>query len=377
MLYSHCFMGKRILVAVINDLSTDQRVHKICLSLQSLGHEPVLVGRKLPSSQAVSRSYSTERMRLLFTKGALFYAFFNFRLFWKFLFKKCDVIYANDLDTLLACFMVSRIRRKSLIYDSHECFTEVPEIQGRFSRKVWLRIEKWIFPKLTHVITVNQSIADFYKERYGKELYIMRNIPLSGQSFERKSRTELNLPMDQKIIILQGSGINVDRGAEELVEAMSELNNVLCLIVGGGDVVDLLKKKVKELKLTDRVVFKPRMPYEDMMAYTACADLGLSMDKDTNLNYRFSLPNKIFDYIKAGIPVFSSNLPELKRVIETYNIGSLFESHDPKKLAESLSEFLNDDEKLQLCKQNTAKAVKALSWENEAEALSKIMKEIG
>lgn len=366
-------MGKRILVAVINDLSTDQRVHKICTSFLNMGHVPVLVGRKLSSSQPLSRPYATERMRLLFTKGALFYAFFNLRLFFKFLFKKCDVIYANDLDTLLACFMVSRIRRKPLIYDSHECFTEVPEIQGRFSRKVWLRIERWIFPRLKHVITVNQSIANFYKEKYGKEIHVMRNVPMSGQQIVKKSREELNLPLDKKIIILQGSGINVDRGAEELVEAMVHLDEVLCLIIGGGDVIDQLKSRTKSLKLDKQVLFMPRMSYDQMMSYTACSDVGLTLDKDTNLNYRFSLPNKIFDYIKAGIPVFSSDLPELRRVIDAYGIGSLFESHEPEKLAESLKMLLNDNEKLEICRQNTVKAAKELSWETESTVLIDIM----
>ena len=106
------------------------------------------MGRELPDSPIMNlRTYQTKRMKLFFTKGSLFYAFFNIRLFIFLLFKKIDLLVSNDLDTLLANYLISKIKGIPLVYDSHEYFTEVPELEGRFAKKVWLAIEKWIFPK--------------------------------------------------------------------------------------------------------------------------------------------------------------------------------------------------------------------------------------
>lgn len=371
-------MGKKIYVSVINDLSTDQRVHKICSSLHEDGHEIVLVGRRLNNSAAIDRDYHTKRMRLLFTKGALFYATFNFRLFFFLLFRRMDVLYANDLDTLLANYLVSRIKRKPMIYDSHECFTEVPELEGRkFAKGMWLKIERWIFPKLKHVYTVNDSIASFYQDRYNLRPKVMRNIPHMLKELPNVSREQLGLPTDKHILILQGSGINVDRGGEELLEALALLDNCVLLIVGSGDVINSLKTRAQQDDLQGKVIFKDRMPYTEMMKYTVCADLGVTLDKPSNLNYKFSLPNKIFDYISAGIPILSSDLPELRKVIENYEVGVICPSHDIQDIASCIQNFLKDKEKLDICRSNTANARAELSWNNEVSDLKAVMKDIG
>ncbi|MFN3874759.1 MAG: glycosyltransferase, partial [Flavobacteriales bacterium] len=195
----------RAIVCVTNDLSTDNRVHRTCIVLRELGYEVLLVGRLLPGSLPLQRPYATKRMRLLFRKGPLFYAEYNLRLFLLLLFRKADLLVANDLDTLLACFLAQG--RRALVYDSHEYFTEVPELQGRFARRVWLAIERWIFPKLKHVITVNDSIAREYKGRYGNQVAVVRNIPMHRELGPLPSRKELDLPEDRFILILQGSGI--------------------------------------------------------------------------------------------------------------------------------------------------------------------------
>ena len=158
---------KRILISVTNDLATDQRVHKVCETLQEFGFDILLIGRKLPNSLPVNRNYKTTRMNLIFNKGFLFYTEYNLRLFLKLLFTKKDILLANDLDTLLPNFLISRIQNTKLVYDSHELFTEVPELINRPKvQSVWLRIEKTILPKLKNCYTVCQSIADYYNTKY-------------------------------------------------------------------------------------------------------------------------------------------------------------------------------------------------------------------
>lgn len=364
----------RAIVCVTNDLSTDNRVHRTCVVLRELGHEVLLVGRELPGSLPLQRPYATRRMRLLFRKGPLFYAEYNLRLFLLLLFTRAGLLVANDLDTLLACWLAKG--KRALVYDSHEYFTEVPEIQGRFAKRVWLAIERWIFPKLKHVITVNGSIANAYRERYGVPVDVVRNIPMFKELGPLPSRSDLDLPEDRFILVLQGSGINVDRGGEEAVLAMNELPYAMLLIIGGGDALPVLGRLIKEYALEGRVRLLPPMPYERMMQYTRNADLGLSLDKDTNLNYRFSLPNKLFDYFRAHIPALVTDLPEVAGIVRKYEAGVVITRCEPALIAASVKALIADAERRKQLRLNAIFAATELDGGREKEALKAFLQRI-
>ncbi len=363
-----CKVGKKVIVSVINDLSSDQRVNRTCGTLTDLGFEVLLVGRRLKKSLPLKpRTYQTHRMKLVFEKGALFYAEYNIRLFLFLLFKKFQILHSNDLDTLLASRLVQKIKGGELVYDSHEYFTEVPELVGRKAQKVWLFIERLIFPKLKHVFTVNESISNIYNKLYDKDVKIMRNVPISNKfksSAAPKSKSDLGLPSDKKVILLQGAGINVDRGAEEMVEAMQWIDAVF-LIVGTGDVIEPLKKRVLELKLSEKVIFTGRVPFEELIGFTQLADVGVTLDKDTNLNYRYSLPNKLFDYFQADLPVIGSNLIEVRKIIDAYGAGIILSNNVPEEMAREINTYIEDEVLFSQSVQNVAKAKLDLVWENE------------
>ena len=366
--------SKKAIISVINDLITDQRVDKTACVLTDLGFEVLMVGRhKSDSPRMPDRKYETLRMRLLWEKGALFYAEYNIRLFFLLLSRPADVLVSNDLDTLLPNFLVHKLKRIPIVFDSHEYFTQTPELVDRPKvQQVWKWIEKTIVPRLKDCITVNSSIAKLFKDEYLKHFKIVRNIPRQNKSVEIPDRTSLGLPLDRKIVLLQGSGINVQRGAEEAVEAMQYIDNVLLLIVGGGDVLPVLKKMVVELSLQNKVMFVPRQTPDRLAGYTANADIGLTIDKDTNINYRFSLPNKLFDYIYAGVPVLATPLVELKNIIDHYQIGTFIENHDPLHIAATIDNLLKDETRLAFYKENTKKAAAELNWENEKKTLIEI-----
>ena len=374
-------MSKRVVVSVINDLTSDQRVHRTCSTLNELGFDVLLVGRKIRGSLPLKpRVYEMLRMNLLIEKGPFFYAEYNLRLFLLLLFKKVDILHANDLDTLLANRLIQRLKNIDLVYDSHEYFTEVPELaEGSFAKRVWLSIEESIFPKLKNVLTVNQSIASIYNKLYGVDLKVMRNVPISGKfnsEIKVKSRSDLGLPQDKKIILLQGAGINADRGAEEMIDAMNWID-ALFLIVGSGDVIIDLKEKVKNLNLSSKVMFTGRVPFEELISFTKVADVGVTLDKDSNLNYRYSLPNKIFDYFQADLPVVASDLIEVRRVIDEYQAGIILSSHEPRIMASEINDFLNDTTRFKQTKKNVQKAKAELIWENEKEVLISCYDTIG
>lgn len=366
---------KKAYVLVSNDLYTDQRVHKVCEFLHENGMDVTLLGRKLPNSKELEpRNYSTKRFGLWFKKGPLFYANLNLKLYTFLFFKKCDLIVANDLDTLMAGYLSAKRKKNcELVYDSHEFYTGVPELVNRPSvQRIWERIEGWIFPKLNKIYTVNQSIADIYEKKYGEKLFVVRNVSPRITDLDIVSKETYEIPSDKKMLILQGAGINVDRGAEELVEAMIEIDEAVLVIVGDGDVVPQLKTFVEANNLDQKVFFLGKKPYLEMLAISALADIGFSLDKSTNINYENSLPNKIFDYIQAGTPIIASNIKEVKNVVETHEIGLIIEEVSASILTENIKKMLKNEEKRVFFTENCKKTAQSLNWENEKAVLKKI-----
>ena len=349
---------------------TDNRVHKVAVSLQKMGFEPVLIGRLLPESHEVNRDYQTHRMKLLFRKGAIFYFEYNLRLFFYLLKSKIDVFVANDLDTLPANYLVSRIKRKPLVYDSHEYFTEVPELIGRpFVRNVWILIEKLLVPRVDAAYTVCDSIAEVYRDLYKVDFKVIRNLPVCSKL--EKTEHQEKAEGEAKVILYQGA-LNLGRGIESAIRAMQFLDGAELWLAGDGDITLRLQEMVYELDLDKKVKFLGRLPLHDLQKITCQADLGISLEEDLGLNYRFALPNKLFDYIQAGVPVLVSNLPEMRKIVEKYQIGSIAETHQRKELAGLMKAALFDQEKRKIWEQNLPKAASELCWENEEKVLIQV-----
>ena len=380
----------RTVVSVTNDLVTDQRVHRSCLALHSAGHTVTLVGRRLPGSGDVSRPYSTVRMRLLFRKKAVFYAEYNIRLFLRLLFMRTDLIYANDTDTLPACYLAARLKGKPLFFDAHEMFPEVPELVGRERvKRVWTAIENRLFPRIASLkemaaVTVCQSIADIYRERYGLEMKVVRNVPMSFPPDSEEAESILSrLPSDKYLLLYQGA-VNIGRGIEWVMDAMPYLPECHLVVAGNGDILDWLKQRAVESALTDRVTFLGRVEPRVLHTLTKSAALGLSLLENRGLNYYYSLPNRIADFVQAGVPVLATDFPEIHRVVEGYGIGRLVPPAtfhpeqgtstppDPERLAETIMETIKHF-RHELSSQELeaifSRAAAELSWENDKKTL--------
>ena len=365
-------MGKRVVLAVTNDLTGDQRVHKVALSLLKSGHAPVLVGRRLPASKPLTRSYQCIRFNLIFRKGPLFYVNYNLRLFWFLLFVKADIFVSNDLDTLAAVFFAARLRAKKIVYDSHEYFTEVPELVHRPGvKRIWEMLEAFIFPKLDSVYTVNQSISSIYEKKYGVHVQVIRNLPPAA----RPEPTPGFLPerfSGHPIIHYQGA-VNMGRGLEQMVRAMEFLPEMRLLIAGDGDIRKQLEVLMQELRLTERIFFTGMVPFENLCWYTRQAAIGISIEQDIGLNYRYALPNKLFDYMQAGLPVLASDLPEIKQVVVEAAFGQVVSCFEPAFLAETILQMTANPGQMQQWKQNAIKAFPKYTWETQEPQLIKMI----
>jgi glycosyltransferase involved in cell wall biosynthesis len=204
---------------------------------------------------------------------------------------------------------------------------------------------------------------------------VVRNIPEIKTFSPVRNRADIRLPSDKFIMILQGAYIDPDRGALEALQSLEYLDDVLLLIIGSGREMPLLKEMAAKPIYKDKVMILDKMPFAELMQYTMNADLGLTLDKPLHLNYKFSLPNKLFDYIHAGTPVLASDLPELNRIITQYKVGFLIEKTTPEHIAAAVNEIRNSLS-LEEAKLACSKAKQELNWQNEEKVLKEIFSQV-
>jgi glycosyltransferase involved in cell wall biosynthesis len=366
----------RICISVTNDVFTDQRLNRTAQSLIQAGNTVLAIGRIRCNGYTMPAfPYEVKRFRLLFNKGPLFYAEYNLRLFFFLLAVRADIFLSCDLDTLAANYLASHLRKKTLVYDSHEYFTEVPELIGRpIVKKIWEWIEKRTLPHIRYAYTVSNSIARTYHEKYGVNMEVIRNLP-SGMKSGRHPKF-IHKAGQESIILYQGS-LNLGRGLELAIMAMKFTDNARLVIIGDGDIKNDLISLADNAGLSEIITFVGRIPRKDLFSYTLQADLGISLEADMGLNYRYALPNKLFDYIQAGVPVVVSDLPEMAAIVKQYDIGKTISTTDPSELASCFSGMLNNPNDRKRWKNNLVIAAEELCWEKEEAKLLQVFERAG
>jgi glycosyltransferase involved in cell wall biosynthesis len=356
----------RVIISVTSDLCTDQRVQKVSLSLYEAGYDVLLVGRKLKESRSFDSAYPFKRFQLIFEKGFLFYAEFSIRLFFFLLFKRVDIVLSNDTDTLMPNFLIAKIRRKKLVFDAHELFSEMPEVTNRkIVKAIWISIENIIFPHLKNCYTVCQSIADYYNKRYGINMQVIHNF-----SYTEREKPIPKLDFEGKKIILYQGAVNVGRGIEWVIDAMPFIQNAVLVIIGKGDIYSQLKLKVRAMNLNNKVIFVGKVNPTELPAYTCSASIGLCLLEHNGLSYYFSLPNRIFDFMAAGVPVLATDFPEIANVVKTHRTGKVISHYEPAYLAETIQNMLLEWSETE--KERLKDLSKNFCWEQEEKKLISI-----
>jgi glycosyltransferase involved in cell wall biosynthesis len=359
---------KRIVFTVTNDLIYDQRMARICHALAAEGFEIVLVGREKGTSPALSKkTYNEKRLKCIFNKGKLFYLEYNIRLFFYLLTLKTDIICAIDLDTMTAAFMAAKLKRKKLFYDSHEYYTEVIELAQRpLTKKIWLSVEAFTVPGADCALTVSESLRKIYEEKYKVKFHLVRNLPLLEES--------VPVVKGEKYIIYAGV-VNKGRGLEEMIEAMKFIDCKL-VIAGNGDILDELMLKVNQAQLNDKVTFKGAVRPEELRALIRNAYIGILLLRNESLNYYYSLANKFFDYMHAGIPQISSDFPEYRSINEQYKVADLIDLNI-ENIVKSVNRLLSDKAYYDELAANAEKAKKVFNWQKESQILIEIFRKYG
>lgn len=352
----------KVLVSVFNNLSTDQRVEKVCRTLSENGFTIELIGNNWGGLPDLKRDYPVSR--IILKSKILRYAYVEFQ--WKLykeLLKKADqhtILLSNDLDTLLPNYLVSKKLNLPLVYDSHEIFTEMPSVNGRFTQNIWRSLESFIAPKLNFMMTASESYADWFHKTYGIERpVVVQNFPL--KSGNPQDYSIVNSP---KVIIYQGV-INPSRGLDKLIPEMHKIENAELWIAGDGPKKKEFQELTKNLGLDDKVKFIGKILPEKLREITQKADLGVSIEENNGLSYYFSMPNKISDYIQARIPVVVSDFPEMRKVADHFKAGEKI--RDYNELAQKIQLVLNNGK--HSYKDALDHAASQLCWENEENRL--------
>ena len=354
------------MVAISSDIVTDVRVTKVVRFL--CGQDflaSVICCRR--SSIDWSGEFPVTRMRMLFQSSFLFYFFFNLKLILRGLFHRADLILANDLDTLPACRILGWLKRSPVVYDSHEFFTESVGLMNRpVVRGIWKRIEKAFLPGVAVAYTVSEPIAEAYFKRYNVAFKVVRNYPDLSR-FPLRSNIH---PYPQSKYILYQGVFNPCRSLPQLIRSMTLVDDEYHLILAGyGELTGELKELVNVLNLSNRVKFTGTMEYSQLIQYTYYASLGIALEEPESLSFRYSLPNKVFDYVAAGLPFISMGTPLVKQLIDEHGIGFICESNAPELLAARINEVLADNRGLERVRSAQKNARQSFNWQNECSRL--------
>ena len=290
-----------------------------------------------------------------------------------------DALHAHDLNTLPVAAALARRLRLPLTYDAHELYPEMSTLSAR-EAAVWRRLERRLAGRADHVVTVCDSIAGELQRRYGvARPTVLLNCPATngngaagtgraGTSGEFVSHTETNSPDGEPIVLYQG-GFSPNRGLETLVRAAGELERGRVVLMGWGRLEDELRALIARERLGERVRIVPPVPPAEVVAAAAGASVGVIPYEPVGLNNTYTTPNKLFDYMAAGLPVVASRLPELVRFVEGGELGLTFEPGDPAALAAALNELLADPARRERMRERARESARRYTWERESRKL--------
>jgi glycosyltransferase involved in cell wall biosynthesis len=346
---------KRVIVSVFNNLWTDQRVEKMCQTLHDNGYEVVLIGATWLGAPEMQRPYHFERLPIKAKVLRMAYAEFQLKLYQalKRYQKPNAILLANDLDSLWPNVRLSRQAKLPLVYDSHEIFTQMPSVQGRWVQKVWQRLEGYCMPHVRHMMCASASYAQWFAEHYGVTPVVVRNLP----------KAHFQTQVSEKPVVLYQGTLNFSRGIDLAIQAMALLPGVALWICGDGPMKATYQALAKSLNLDDRVKFLGKFSPTDLRQITPQASVGLSIEENLGLSYYYSLPNKISDYIQNGVPVVVAKFPEMQRIVAQYQVGECLENSSVSHLAEKINLVLQKGKAFYAPQLEIA--AQALTWEQE------------
>lgn len=291
-----------------------------------------------------------------------------------------DLVHANDADTLLPAWLAGRALGAPYLFDAHEIWTARVKTGSRPVARRWEAwVEKRLAPRASGVTTVSGSIVDWmHRElRLATAPTLVRNVPVgpapvvADPEATGRLRELAGLGSESRVVAYCGA-ITINRGIEQTLDALELLDGSTHLVLlgrGSQAYRSVLDARVAAAGLQDRVHFVGIVPSDEVPATLRDADASVIFSRPVTLNQRFSLPNKLFESIHAGLPVAASDLPDIASVVSSTGAGQVFDIDDARTTADAIAEVIAHADRYRAA---SAAAARTLTWQNEADGLLRL-----
>ncbi|MBK7103872.1 MAG: glycosyltransferase [Ignavibacteriae bacterium] len=359
---------KSVIITFLGNANQDSRVVNLIESLTNLNYEVQTISFDWKSENFKSQLGKTNIYKLDKSKSSLKFYFSFFYLLIKDLLKyKSDIYFAEDVYTLHVTYFFAKFNKAKIFYNSREIYAHLAGLRNKsIVQNIIAKIENKFIRKVDNVFVTGEMDKEFLEEKYElKNILVLRNLPKFKDNFEKVDlRKKLGIGLNEKIILYQGV-ILEGRGILKLIQILNKIENAHFVIVGDGEFKTKFENETRKLNLQNRVHFIGSVNHNELLNCTASADLGIALIENISLSYYYALPNKIFEYIMAGVPVLCSNLPQMKKIVDEFNVGKYVNVENDDEIISAINEFLKNENLLFTYKENCVKASKELNWENE------------
>jgi len=366
---------KKVLITFLGNIDYDTRCKNLYDTFSSNEFEVEFLGFDWLTKDFIEKDGDITIKKL---KKGFFSLTFYLKFIWhiklKLLTTKASIIFAEDIYTLPFVIIFGKLKRVKIYYDSRELFGYLAGLKDKqFKQLFWKWIEKVFIKKADYVMVTGSMDGEFLKREYGiNNLILLRNLPRYYKpSAKAELHSQLQIDKSKKIILYQGVLLK-GRGIEMVFSVLKELSECVFVIAGGGEFEKYYQALAEQMNLIDQVYFIGKFTQEDLPKVTSSADIGVALVENISTSYYYALPNKLFEYIMAEVPVVVSNLPQMKDVVEKYDVGYAVGFNAMDELVSAFKK-LTDSSLHESKKQNCQVASQELNWDNEVTSLLKTL----
>lgn len=364
--------NKTACICFLGNPNFDTRVNNLANSLEAEGIRTEIIGFEWRDPDFVEQKGKKTIYKLDKSKSSLlYYAKFKTCLIFHLLKTNADYYFAEDVYTLPFVTMIAKIKKAKVVYNSRELFTQLAGLRNKpFVQKIISSLEKMYIRKADLVLTTGEMDTQFLENLYHlSDILTIRNLPLLQQPRIQVDYKEF-LKLDRKYKVLLYQGVLFDgRGIDQIIKLLSELEEYIFVLCGTGEHKEKFVKLAEEVGVQNRVFFLGAIDQSELINYTAGADLGFSLIENISVSYYYALPNKLFEYIMASVPVIVSDLPQMRKIVEDYKVGEVVEFDAIEKLKESIIRLTESSDSIKKLKDNCKIAADDLNWQKEFKKL--------
>lgn len=367
---------KSAIIAFLGNANHDSRVVNLIKSFAKINVDTTTISFDWKTENFKTQLGKTKIYKLDKSKSSLIYYYnFFFLLIRDLLKHKAKYYFAEDIYTLPIVYFFAKLNKGKIYYNSREIYGHLAGLRNKSNvQKIIAKVESKFIRKVDLVLVTGEMDAEFLRDAYSiNNFMVLRNLPEYQKEIEKINlREKLNIPREAKILLYQGVLLE-GRGISKLINILAKIQNVHFVIVGEGEFRKQFETIAANSNASNRIHFLGAVNHTELLNYTAGADIGLALIENISISYYYALPNKLFEYIMAGVPILASNLPQMKNVIDKYEVGKYVDPEHEEDLVSTLIEMINDDEKLKKYAVNCKIASQELNWDVEFDKNKEIL----